>query len=325
MSEEVVATKKQNRLAEIPMSLVVESEVALRGVDRKDEQYQALVQSVRKNGVLEPILVREIEDASGVTRYGLINGLQRYTASKDSGFATIPAHIVDIEDADLMQKQIITNLHRVETKPAQYSVQLRRLISQNPLLTNQELADMLTCNVSWLSQRLSLTKLDKRIQGYVDDGQIGLANAYVLAKLPIDEQLEHVERAMTDASDVFTSTVASRLKEINEAKKQGREARPQEFEAIERVQPLSIIKNERKMPSVRDQVLAAMGATSVQEGWDAALAWATRMDPDSVAKQKADYDQKCAERAAAKERTKAEREKAKLEAAAAAQADLTRL
>ena len=322
---EVDEVSNGKRLEYVPLSLIVESEVALRGVDKKSEDYLQLSQSVRANGVLEPILVREVKDPSGVLRYGLINGLQRYTASKDAGHTDIPAHIVDIDEADLMQAQIITNLHRVETKPAQYSVQLRRLISQNPLLTMRELANTLSVSTKWLDDRLSLVKLHKNIQKLVDNDELKLANAYALAKLPVDEQLEFVDRALTEKSVEFTGIVAQRVKEIRDAKKQGREPRDQTFQPVERVQSLGDIKTERASKAVMETILKEVKAESAADGWSAAIDWVLRMDPLSVQQQKATYEQKLQEREANRVKAKEERERKKKEDAAKKQADLMNL
>lgn len=319
------AIVEKSRLAHIPLSLIIESEVALRGVDRKSEDYLQLAQSVLKNGVLEPILVREVKAENGSIKYGLINGLQRYTASCDSGLTEIPAHIVEIDDADLMQAQIITNLHRVDTKPAQYSVQLRRLISANPTLTMQDLSKTLSVSVKWLNDRLSLTKLHKQIQDLVDRDELKLANAYALAKLPIDDQINYVDSAMTDSTAVFTASVAQRVKELKDSKRQGREPRTQEFEPIERVQSLVDLKAERLQPTVMRSVLTATGAQTPEDGWKACLDWVLRMDDASVESQRARFEQKKAERIEAQEKAKIEREERKRQRAAEKQQDLMAL
>jgi len=323
--EEATNAVANKRLEYVPLSLVIESEVALRGVDKKSEDYLQLAQSVRSNGVLEPILVREIKDPSGVIRFGLINGLQRFTASKDAGNIEIPAHIIEIDDGDLMQAQIITNLHRIETRPAQYSTQLRRLISQNPMLTMRELANTLSVSVKWIEDRLSLTKLHVEIQKLVDGNDLGLANAYALAKLPVDEQLEFVDRAMTEKSVEFTGIIAQRVKEIRDAKRQGREPREQEFRPLERSQALGDIKAERKSKAVMEAVLAEMKAETAADGWSAAIDWVLRMDPLSVEKQKATYETKLAERELNREKAKADREAKKKQDAVDKQADLMNL
>ena len=322
--DEVVAAPK-SRLAHVPVSLIVESEVALRGVDRQSEDYLQLAESVRLSGVLEPVLLREISDPSGVIRYGLINGLQRYTAAKDAGQTEIPAHVVDIAEGDLMQAQIITNLHRVETRPAQYSVQLRRLISANPMLTMKDLANKLSVSTKWIEDRLSLTKLHKDIQKLVDQDDLKLANAYALAKLPVDEQLNYVDQAMTSKSVEFTGLIAQRAKEIKDAKRQGREPKAQEFIPIERVKSLSDLKQERTNFSNMGAVLSEAKAKTPEDGFKACIDWVLRMDKTSVAEQKATYEQKKKEREAARERAKVEREKKRQDEAAAKQADLMNL
>ena len=314
----------ERKLEYVSMALIKESEVALRGVDRKSDSYLQIAQSVAINGVLEPILVREVVE-NGVTFYGLINGLQRYTASKDAGLTEIPAHIVNISEGDLMEAQIITNLHRVETKPAEYSKQLRRLISANPMLTMQDLSEKLSTSISWLNQRLSLTKLHKDIQKLVDSDELRLANAYALAKLPLDEQKDFLDRALTDKTNEFTATVASRVKEIKDAKREGREPRAQEFVPVERAQSLADLKAERSSLKNLKGVLERAKAQTAEDGARLTLDWVLHMDEHSIEEQRAKYEQKKQERLESRERARLEREKREAEAAAAKREDLMAL
>lgn len=311
------AEQGQNRLEYVPTHLIKKSEVALRDVDRQSEEYLQLAHSVRKNGVFKPILLREIPSPNGGPPiYGLIDGLQRFTAACDAGLHQVPAHIMHVDEGDLMETQIISNLIKVDTKHAQYAVQLRRLLSANPLLTMQELADRLSTSTSWLSQRLSLTNLDPAIQAMVDNDEINLANAYALAKLPLNEQPEYVDRAITEPTTNFTALVANRVKEIKEARKQGREAAPQEFTPIPHIRPLGELKAERETAEAASVILSKVNATTAEQGWKAALDWVVRLDEDSIEAARVKYEQKKREREEARERMKKEREEQKQREAA---------
>lgn len=314
------------RLENVPLHLIKPSEVALRGVDRRSEQYLAVADSVAKYGVYKPVLLREIKDPNGgPSVYGLIDGLQRFTASCDAGLQTIPANIKDIDEANLMEAQIITNLIKVDTKPAQYSDQLKRLLSANPLLTMSELADKLSQSTAWLNDRLSLTKLTPEIQKMVDNDEIKLANAFALAKLPVEDQVNYLDRAQTDPTGQFTALVASRVKDLKEAKAQGREAKPQEFVAIPRARTLNDLKSELQAGVACSRVLSEMDVKTPEAAFQAALTWAISMDPASVEEQKVKYEQKKKEREEASARLKKEREEKKQRDAAEKQASLLNL
>jgi len=115
--------------------------VALRDVDRESEGYLGLVDSIKSSGVLNPIVVRPIKDSeTGEELYGLVDGLHRFTAAGDAGLDTIPAHIKSMEEADILAAQIIGNIHRVETRPVEYSKQLQRILAQDPMLSMTALA-----------------------------------------------------------------------------------------------------------------------------------------------------------------------------------------
>lgn len=314
-------SEPKTRLKNIPIVAIKESPVALRSVNKQDTAYQELVESIRARGVLNAILVREVRDsASGDIFYGLVDGLQRFSASCDAGLETIPAQIVSLSDAEVLEAQIITNVQRVETKPVEYSRQLMRILSGNPTMTLADLSVKLAKSPAWVNDRLSLNKLEKSIAELVDEGKIVLSNAYALAKLPEDEQKEFVDRAITMLPQEFLPTTNARLKELRDAKRQGRDAAKAEFSPVAHLQKLSVIKEEVDTAAIGTTLIRDNGITDPFDAWKMALNWVLHMDPMSIAAAKAEDDKRRAEVEAAKERRKAEREEAKKKAAAEAAA-----
>lgn len=310
-------SEPKTRLKNIPLASIRENPVALRSVNKQDVNYQELVESIRAKGVLNAILVREVRDsANGEIFYGLVDGLQRYSASQDAGRADIPAQVVSLTDAEVLEAQVITNVHRIETKPVEYSRQLIRILSGNPTMTLADLAVKLAKSPAWVNDRLSLNKLDKSIAELVDEGKINLSNAYALAKLPEDEQKSFVDRAMTMQPQEFVPTVNARVKEIRDAKRQGRDPSKTEFVAVPHLQKLGAIKEEWENPTILPSLIAETGATDPEEIAKLTLAWVLHMDPMSVAAAKAEDEKRKAEVEAAKEKRKAERDEAKKAAAA---------
>lgn len=316
-----------DEVANIPIYLIKESDVALRGVNRQSADYLQLVESIRDRGVMSSVSVRKVIDPqSGAVSYGLIDGLQRLTASKDAGKTHIPARIMECSDADILEAQIIANIHKIETKPAEYTKQLIRILSGNPLMTIRDLANKLSQSEAWVSQRLSLNKLDEEIQQLVDTDRISLTNAYALAKLPQDEQKDFVDRAMTDAPGQFVPLIHARVKELRDALREGKDPAKSEFVATPHIRKMSEIKNEWETPGkVASAVLATAGATDAATGFAAALAWVLNMDPDTIRARQAKDAERRAMKATEAERRKEERELRKQQEAAAKAADIAKL
>lgn len=327
MSDEFVPESKVPTIpGRIPISLIRESEVALRTVNRNSEEYLQLVESIRQKGVLNSVSVREVKDEHGVLTYGLVDGLHRFTAAKDAGLTEIPANITKLDDRELLEAQIIANIHKIETKPVEYTKQMTRILAGNPTLTKRELAARLAKTEAWISQRLSLTKLTDAVAKMVDDDTIKLSNAYALAKLPPEEQANFVDRAATDPPDVFVPAIYARVKEIRDAKIKGKDAAPAQFVPTPHLQKLSEVKKVFDSPDeLALMVCRAQQAETPLDGFKAAVAWMLHLDSLSVREQKAEYEARKTQREEANERRKKEREEAKKKAAAEKQADITQL
>jgi len=306
-------------LKHINVSEIHEPDEALRKVDREQESYQGLVESIRSRGVMNPITVREIQSEGGVL-YGLVDGLQRLTASKDAGCDTVPCHVIEVEDAELIEAQIIANVHKIETKPVEYSKALLLVLSRNPLLTRTELADRLAKTPTWLSERLGLLKLAEDVGSLVDEGKIPLSNAYALAKLASvapDEQNDFIDRALTMPPAQFAPTINARIKEIRDSKRKGKDVGPSEFVPIAMLRSRTELVQEAEAAKAGPALCKEFNTTTGPDGFALGVKWALNLDPISVEIQKAKDEERKLNRERAKEKAKAERQKKKAEEAAA--------
>lgn len=317
-----MSEKKDYPLMRIPLASIRENPVALRSVNRQTEKYIAFAASIRQDGVMNAILVREIPSPEGTQLYGIIEGLHRYTASLDAGFKDIPAQVINMTDAQVMQAQLIGNAHRIETTPVEYSKHLQRILSSDPFLTMAQLAGKLSQSTTWLSERLGLLKLNESIHKLVDEGKINLTNAYSLAKLPEEEQQDFVDRAMTMTPQEFGPTVLARRSEINKANRQGRSADSATFVPVPHMQKLSDLKAEMESPTIGPVLVRENNITTADEGFALGVRWALRMDSRSIAaaKEKDEARKKQAKDEQAK--AAAERAKKRADEAAAAVAKL---
>lgn len=318
-----MADLPKTQLKHIPLDQIHEPDEALRKVDRTTEKYVGLVESVRIRSVMCPITVREIiDDDLGETIFGLVDGLQRFSASKDTGKETIPCHVISCEDGELIEAQVMANVHKIETRPVEYSRALLKILQNNPLLTRADLANRLAKTGPWISERLGLLKLLPTIGELVDDDKVGLSNAYALAKLPIEEQKDFLDRARTMAPQQFTPTVTARVKELRDAKRKGRDATPEAF------QPIAILRTRKQLAAEMDT--STVGPALCKEvkpktpvdAFALAVRWALTLDPTSVEVQKAHYEERQAEKIRLKETSQLERKQKRATDAAAKAAKL---
>lgn len=330
----------QSRLEHVKISDIRPNEVALRGVQQDELSFQQLADSVKREGILSPISLREKQDKeTGQKFYELIDGLQRFTAAKLAGFEDVPAQILDKDDEEVMIAQIVGNAKRVETKPVDFANQIQKLLVARPTMTMGEMADMLHSSADWLNQILKLRTLDASAKELVNDGHISLANAFVLAKLPAEEQGQYLEDAQTKPAAEFTGPVLERVKAIRTARRAGKDAGEAEYTPNPRVRKLKEFEEILKDGNLPKSVVSAYAAnvpnsgiadvSSASVGFQLGIQWALHLDPDSVEKGKAEFEarkraaaeektRKDAERAQKKEKEAAERaEKAKKEAAEA--------
>lgn len=292
-------------VATVKLTDIRENPVALRQVNKKSEGYMNLVESIKEVGLLNPISVRPVDGQDGM--YSLIDGLHRFSACMDAGLETIPVNITPMEDARALEAQIIGNIHKIETTPVQYSQQLQRILAMNPTLTQNQLAQKLSKSPAWIDDRLSLNKLHESIKSLVDSGQVNLTNAYALAKLPLEEQPNWLDRAITTTPKEFVPAVQERKKEIDKARRQGRSAEPAQFTPTAFVRKLSELKTELETGEVGAEL--TKGMKKAADGFALAVKWCLNLDEGTVAAAKVEYEVR-------QKAIKEKQEKAKTERAA---------
>lgn len=272
----------KSRLKPLQVSLIRENPSALRTVNRQSDEYQELVDSVRQRGIMNPIVVREVKDTNGEMHYGLVDGLHRFTAAQDAGLTEVPCNVISMSDGEVLEAQLITNMHKIDTKPVEYSKQLMRILSANPLMTIAELSKRLSVSPAWLTERLGLVKLDEKIAKLVDEGKVGLSNAYALAKLPVEEQNGFVERAMTMQPQEFIPTVNARVKEVRDAKRQGRDPNKSGFTPVPHMRKIGEINDEVERREYAKALVNEVKPPTTEEAFVLGLQWVRHMDPLSI-------------------------------------------
>lgn len=304
-----------SKLLEVEISQVVGNEVALRTVKKETEEYKGLVDSIRTRGFIGAISVREVKLPDGKLAYEIIDGMHRFNAARDAGCQTIKVDVQNLGQEEILEAQIVMNIHKVETKPVEYSKQLIRLMSLNPLLTEAALASKLGKSGTWVKERLNLANgiKNEKIIALVDEGKITLANAYALAKLPEDVQPEYVDRALTLSPAEFMPLAAERNKQIKEERRKGRTGEEVKFSPVAFMQSLKDVKEEAEKGKIAKAIVTELKVVDPVVAFQMGVKWCLHLDPKSVDAQKAKFDEMQKQTEENKKRRSAERaaEKAK--------------
>ena len=164
-----------------------------------------LAASLKSNGLIQPIIVRRVEDG----RYQLVAGERRLRAAKLAGLVAIPAIVREVDSFTQAQLALVENIHREDLNPMERASAYRALIDQLGL-TQAELAARLGEDRSSVTNFLRLLDLAEPVKAMVLDGRLSLGHAKVLAgvadvleqerlaKLVLSQELSvrNLERAM---------------------------------------------------------------------------------------------------------------------------------
>lgn len=142
---------------------------------------QELADSIKQNGVLQPILVRKIGG-----KYQIVAGERRYQASKLAGLKEIPAVVRDIDDKEVFQLALIENLQRSDLSPMEEAKGYRQLIDSQGL-TQEGLAKILSKSRSAIANTLRLMDLPTVVQEMIEQGLLTAGHARAILAVPTEE------------------------------------------------------------------------------------------------------------------------------------------
>ncbi|HEV2809875.1 MAG TPA: ParB/RepB/Spo0J family partition protein [Acidimicrobiales bacterium] len=144
-----------------------------------EEALSSLVASVRELGVLQPVLVREVEENG----YELIAGERRWRAAKRAGLATIPALVRAADEVASLEQAVVENLHRQDLNPLEEAAAYQQLVEDFGF-THDQLALRVGKSRAAVSNTLRLFQLPPSIQRYVAEGQLSAGHARALLGTP---------------------------------------------------------------------------------------------------------------------------------------------
>ena len=181
--------KEDGALKELPVDLVQRGKYQPRR-DIDPESLQELADSIKVQGVMQPIVVRPISDR----KYEIIAGERRWRATQLAGLDVIPAVVRDVSDQAAIAMALIENIQREDLNPIEEAMSLQRL-QQEFELTQQEVANAVGKSRSTVANLLRLMTLEEEVRRLVEHGDLEMGHARALLALDGAEQ-SHAARSV---------------------------------------------------------------------------------------------------------------------------------
>ena len=185
-----------------PNTILVDAIAASKTNPRKHfdkAALQELAESIARHGVLQPIRVRP-NGSEGT--YELVAGERRWRAAKIAQLERIPATVRELTDAEVVEIQIIENLHRIDLHPLEeaegYESLMKCQHADGHAYTADEIAAKVGKSRSYVYQRLKLCALVPAAREAFYDGHLDASKALLVARVPADLQKEALERLLGD-------------------------------------------------------------------------------------------------------------------------------
>ena len=175
------------------------------------EKIEELAQSIKENGLIQPIIVRQ----SPVIGYEILAGERRYRASIAAGLSEVPVIIKNLSDQDMMIHSIIENLQREDLNPIEEAKAYQSLIDKG--YTHADIAEKMGKSRPYITNLVRLLTLPDFILTEVEAGKLSQAHARLLIQLSTDEQKKLLYRIQTE--DLSVRQVEYLLKEEKNKKK----------------------------------------------------------------------------------------------------------
>lgn len=176
-----------HQLAKLPIDLLQRGKYQPR-VDMRQETLQELADSIRAQGVIQPIVVRPVKTAAGQpTHYEIIAGERRWRAAQLAGLHEIPAVVRHIPDDAAVAMALIENIQREDLNPLEEAVALDRLIKEFSM-THQDAAEAVGRSRAAVSNLLRLLELNDEVKRLVEHREIEMGHARALLSLPAQRQ-----------------------------------------------------------------------------------------------------------------------------------------
>jgi ParB family chromosome partitioning protein len=168
----------------------------------REEGLVELAESIREQGVLQPLIVRVVTDASSTTdpvvrpaTYEIVAGERRWRAARLAGLTTVPVLVRELDDQSALAVALIENLQREDLNPIDQARSMSRLIDEFHL-THDQIAKALGRSRASVTNFLRLLDLADDVKDAMVDGALDMGHARALLSLDPDRQVEMARKVV---------------------------------------------------------------------------------------------------------------------------------
>ncbi len=209
------AGRAEGELRHIPVDLIQRGNYQPR-TDMHADALQELADSIRAQGVMQPIVVRPVAG----DRYEIIAGERRWRATQLAELDSIPAIVKPVSDESAIAMSLIENIQRENLNPIEEAMALRRLQDEFEL-TQQEVADAVGKSRASVTNLLRLMGLDVDVRTMLEHGDLEMGHARSLLSLPTGQQSEAAKTVVGKGLTVRqTESLVRRMLSEDDGKRQ---------------------------------------------------------------------------------------------------------
>ena len=190
---------------------------------------QELSESIRENGVLQPLLVRKKGQ-----KYEIIAGERRYQASKLAGIEKLPVIIKDVDDQKMLELALIENLQRSDLNPIEEAKGYKQLLKESGM-TQEALSKAVSKSRSAITNSLRLLDLPDEVQQFLFDGKMTAGHARAILAVPFeDARIRLAQKVVNEGLSVRATENLAPLFSVGEEPKKTKSVTPQSYKKAAR-------------------------------------------------------------------------------------------
>jgi len=215
-SAAVAAGADTAALSELPLDLLERGRYQPR-VDMREESLAELAESIRAQGIVQPIVVRPLPKAGGTTeqRYEIVAGERRWRAAQMAGLESIPAVVRGLSDHAALAIALIENIQREDLNPIEEAASLSRLVEEFDM-THSAVADAVGRSRAAVSNLLRLLDLPAAVRTMLEQRDLDMGHARAILGVPSSQmQTEIAQRAVAQGWSVRATEQAVRAVNSN--------------------------------------------------------------------------------------------------------------
>jgi ParB family chromosome partitioning protein len=197
--------------------------------DLTEESLLELSDSIKKVGLLQPILVRPMGEG-----YQIIAGERRWRASRHAGLERVPVRVRTSTEIESLEMALIENLQRKDLNPIEEARGYRRLLTEHRM-TQAELADKVSKSRSTVTNALRLLDLPEEVQEIVYQGGMSAGHARAVLSVPEEAaRLKLAKRIVDDGLSVREAENLARLFAAGQTEREPRPTTPKSYKVVAR-------------------------------------------------------------------------------------------